>query len=143
MKQTSKSTYRKSFLRNVEIPLASSKSQVLKPQTATESVTSCRAPAKHRISTDKASDKFKQPELHSTLNVRKEIEKVKSTHSKAPTSIGELTPKSKKIVREQVLSIIINSIQPTTENQPLLNPSRSARNLIFNTMRMSSKDWFL
>lgn len=127
MNQTTKSTYRKSFLRNVEIPLASSKSQVLKPsQTATESVTSSRAPAKNRISTDKAShsNKFKQPELHSALNVRKEIEKVKSTHTKAPTSIGELTPKSKKIVREQVLSIIINSIQPAPETAHWILPDQ-------------------
>ncbi|XP_065078367.1 protein PPP1R35 homolog [Ochlerotatus camptorhynchus] len=104
MSKLSKSNYRKCFLRNVEIPLARSKAKVLKPTQITTAAATSRAPTQNRISTGKATDsnKFKQPELHSALNVRKEIEKVKSTHTKAPTSIGELTPKSKKFVRDQI-----------------------------------------
>lgn len=116
MSKPTKANYRKFFLRNVEIPLATSKAQVMKAsQTAnTKQIPTVGAkrsslndkPSSSSVSVTKPSgstgNKYKEPELHSALNVRKEIEKVKSLHTKPPTSIGELTPKSKKFVRDQV-----------------------------------------
>ncbi|XP_058824915.1 protein PPP1R35 homolog [Topomyia yanbarensis] len=99
-----KSKYRKCFLRGVEVPLATSNARVLKPTSGDTNIIP-KEPIKRiepvRRSTV-ASNKFKQPELHTALNVRKQIEKVSAVNSKAPTSIGELTPKSKKFVREEI-----------------------------------------
>ncbi|XP_062551508.1 protein PPP1R35 homolog [Armigeres subalbatus] len=107
---SSKNNCRKFFLRDVDIPLATSQAQVLKPSQTSNTIRRKDVKVKNNPSgsapatktTTSAANKFKEPELHSALNVRKEIEKVKGMHTKPPTSIGELTPKSKKFVREQI-----------------------------------------
>ncbi|XP_019538202.3 protein PPP1R35 homolog [Aedes albopictus] len=112
MSKPTKANCRKFFLRNVEIPVANSKAQVLKASQTANTNTSERTTTRPKNPVNSApvvkstaasaASKYKEAELHSALNVRKEIEKVKSLHAKAPTSIGELTPKSKKFVRDQV-----------------------------------------
>ncbi|XP_055641291.1 protein PPP1R35 homolog [Toxorhynchites rutilus septentrionalis] len=98
----------KSYLRDVEIPVSISTAKVLKPTGSNVSNPipkdkPCLKTGNPSVKTKPTnSTKFQQPELHTALNIREKIEKVKTTQTKAPTSIGELTPKSKKFVRDQI-----------------------------------------
>lgn len=99
---------KKSFLRDVEIPVSTSNAKVLKPTDLNANPIQKDKPRHKSINHPPAkikpalSNKFQQPELHTALNIRQKIEKVKGTQAKVPTSIGELTPKSKKFVRDHV-----------------------------------------
>ncbi|XP_058061026.1 uncharacterized protein LOC131211541 [Anopheles bellator] len=107
----------KQYLNNVDIPLSKTGAKVLKvtnenvhpqPPTVVKSILK-PTPVPQELSSatgTRTDTKYKQPELHSTLAVRKQIEMVKQQAHKAQqhaiTSIGELTPRSQKIIKSQI-----------------------------------------
>ncbi|XP_058450182.1 protein PPP1R35 homolog isoform X2 [Malaya genurostris] len=129
-----KSKYRKYFLRDVEIPLTKSNATVWKATRGTStSEPDVKQVGQPNVKSCLVSiNKFKQPELHTALNVRKQIDEVKNIHSKAPANIGELTPKSKKFVREEVTKKlnfnhdenVFKGLVPVNVNDSVLIPIR-------------------
>ncbi|XP_055539397.1 protein PPP1R35 homolog [Wyeomyia smithii] len=130
-----KAKFRKAFLRDVEIPLSKTNAKVIKPvleNTAAPNKTTSTKNSRRLNDLPKTtvSGKFKQPELHTALNVCKQIEKIKTTNSAAPTSIGELTPKSKKFVREEITKRlnfqhdenVFKGLKPVNVNDSVLIP---------------------
>ncbi|XP_001864281.2 uncharacterized protein LOC6047194 [Culex quinquefasciatus] len=148
MAEKPKCKYRKAFLRDVDIPLATSNARVLKPSAGTnqqQQQANVAQPPKQTksilkrtslVSTTRPapahSSKFKQPELHTALNVQKQIEKVQGAKVKAPASIGELTPKSQKFVRNQITrklnfqhdDNVFKGLVPVNVNDSVLIPAR-------------------
>ncbi|XP_035775691.1 uncharacterized protein LOC118457875 [Anopheles albimanus] len=102
------------YLNNVDIPLSKSGAKVLKapndaqhegthhhhpPPIARSILKNAASAANHQAP---ATNKYKQPELHSTLGVSKQIETVRRTHTAPITNIGQLTPRTKKFVKAQI-----------------------------------------
>uniref|UniRef100_A0A1Q3EWS4 Protein phosphatase 1 regulatory subunit 35 c-terminus n=1 Tax=Culex tarsalis TaxID=7177 RepID=A0A1Q3EWS4_CULTA len=141
MAEKPKCKYRKAFLRDVDIPLATSNARVLKPTSGsnqqqqpkqTKSILKRTSLAPSTATAPAPSNKFKQPELHTALNVQKQIEKVQNVKAKAPASIGELTPKSQKFVRNQITrklnfqqdDNVFKGLVPVNVNDSVLIPAR-------------------
>lgn len=146
MAEKPKCKYRKAFLRDVDVPLAMSNVRVLKPTTGsnqqqvavqpppkqTKSILKRTSLATTTGTVSAPSSKYKQPELHTALNVQKQIEKVQGVKAKVPASIGELTPKSQKFVRNQITrklnfqhdDNVFKGLVPVNVNDSVLIPAR-------------------
>ncbi|XP_055598932.1 protein PPP1R35 homolog [Uranotaenia lowii] len=141
--ESGKCKFRKAFLRDVDIPLTQSKAKVINQndQCATNSnkntINWKPTDKKQRRDTQavptKPVTKFKLPELNTALNIRKQIDKVKNEQpAKAPTSIGELTPKSKKFVKGQITKKlnfqhdenVFKGLVPVNVNDSILIPTK-------------------
>ncbi|ETN61593.1 hypothetical protein AND_006755 [Anopheles darlingi] len=108
-----KSFKQKHYLNNVDVPLSKSGAKVLKaPNDAQNEAKHHQQPppivrsilknAGSATTQAPTTNKYKQPELHSTLGVSKQIETVRRTHTAPITNIGQLTPRTKKFVKAQI-----------------------------------------
>uniref|UniRef100_A0A182Q0Y1 Protein phosphatase 1 regulatory subunit 35 C-terminal domain-containing protein n=1 Tax=Anopheles farauti TaxID=69004 RepID=A0A182Q0Y1_9DIPT len=151
---------RKQILGNVDVPLSKSNANVLKSSTGEnvppqppKSILKQTAPTSARASQPPApsssvgtapatfatlASKYKQPELHSTLGISKQIESVKKLDPQPITNIGQLTPNSKKIVNAQITKqlnhqydqVVFKHLAPVNVNDSVLIPMLGARKTI-------------
>lgn len=153
---------RKRFLCNVDVPLSRSTASVLKSSTGdnvlpaapksilkpTTSAAARQAANQQAPTTTTSSEatKYKQPELHSTLGLSKRIESVKKLDPQPITSMGQLTPNSKKRVNTQITKqlnhqydqSVFKKLAPVNVNDTVLLPAPGSR-----TAAASSKSKYL
>ncbi|XP_050078477.1 protein PPP1R35 homolog [Anopheles maculipalpis] len=155
---------RKRYLCNVDVPLSRSTASVLKSSTgdnllpaapksilkpttsaAARSAQNQPAPSTTAPSSSEAT-KYKQPELHTTLGLSKRIETVKKLEPQPITSMGQLTPNSKKRVNTQITKqlnhqydqSVFKKLAPVNVNDTVLLPAPGSR-----TAAASSKSKYL
>ncbi|XP_035910903.1 uncharacterized protein LOC118511662 [Anopheles stephensi] len=144
---------RKRYLCNVDVPLSRSTASVLKSSTGDNVIppaptsilkpttsTSTRAPQNQQPPSTTAAasseaSKYKQPELHTTLGLSKRIETVKKIEPQPITSMGQLTPNSKKRVNTQITKqlnhqydqSVFKKLAPVNVNDTVLLPAPGSR----------------
>lgn len=100
---SSKTAVRKTILRNVEF-LTNPKPTVMKQSRRT--VSDLRSLCLEENIVPDNSDVFKKPQLHTTLKIAKKITEAKNMDPRIRyKSTGDLTPKTKKVFRDEVISI--------------------------------------
>uniref|UniRef100_A0A182NB12 Protein phosphatase 1 regulatory subunit 35 C-terminal domain-containing protein n=1 Tax=Anopheles dirus TaxID=7168 RepID=A0A182NB12_9DIPT len=150
---------RKQYLGNVDVPLSKSNANVMKTfafedllppppksilkQAAQTKARESKPPAPSssvgaETSTSASqpnTTKYKQPELHSMLDICNQIETVKQLEPPPVTSIGQLTPLSKKLVNAQITKqlnhqydqVVFKRLAPVNVNDSVLIPMLGAR----------------
>uniref|UniRef100_A0A182K1I3 Protein phosphatase 1 regulatory subunit 35 C-terminal domain-containing protein n=1 Tax=Anopheles christyi TaxID=43041 RepID=A0A182K1I3_9DIPT len=152
---------RKQYLSNVDVPVSKTNANVLKSSTGENvlppppksilkpavpssarstqpqppSATSSAAAATVGTSSKTGAIKYKQPELHTTLSLSKKIETVKKMEPQSVTSMGQLTPSSKKRVNIQVTKqlnrlydqVVFKKLPPINVNDTVLVPTTRNR----------------
>lgn len=100
---SSKTTVKKTILRNVDF-LIKPKVTVIKQSRKT--VSDFRSLCLEENIAPVNSDVFKKPQLHTTLKIAKKITEAKNLEPRFRyRSTGDLTPKTKKVFRDEVIFI--------------------------------------